>query len=177
MEKYFLESEKLYFKKLEEEDVTSEYKYWMNDPEINIFMETRFFPHSTNDIKNFVNDISKDKNSVIFGIFDKKSSRHIGNIKIGPINWIHRKSDISLFIGDKNFLYKGYANESIKLIVYYGFNILNLHKLSAGIYDDNIGSKKAFEKNGFEIEGVKKEECFINNKWTDVIVLGKINDN
>lgn len=177
MNKYFLENNEIYFKKLDEVELSNEYLEWMNDPLVNKYMETRFFPHSSKDIEKYVNSISEDQNSVSFAIYDKKLNKHIGNIKLGPINWIHRNADISLFIGDNNYWGKGYASKSIELITTYGFDVLNLHKLNAGAYIDNIGSKKAFEKNGYIVEGIKKENCYINKKWTDIFLLGKINDN
>lgn len=177
MSSNFLESELIFLKKLDYLDITDAYICWMNDAEVNKFMETRFFPHSRKDIENFIDNISNSNDSLIFGIFDKSTSKHIGNIKLGLINWVHRKANVSLFIGDKDYWGKGYASEAIKSINNYAFDILNLHKLEAGAYVDNIASIKAFEKNGFHIEGQKKQDCFIDNYWSDVILLGKINNN
>ena len=42
---------------------------------------------------------------------------HIGNIKLGPINKYHKYSYISYFIGNKNFLGKGYGKMMIKEIL------------------------------------------------------------
>lgn len=177
MNHYFLENDLMFLKKLELSDIGDEYIQWLNDPEINNFMETRFSPHSYDDVVSYVKSVSIDNSSVLFGIYDKTKSFHIGNIKIGPINWIHRKASISLFIGNKDYWGKGYAAQVIGLIENYAFSVLNLRKLDAGIYSENIASKKAFEKNGFLVEGILKEDCFINNKWTDVFLMGKINDN
>ena len=44
----------------------------------------------------------------------KTTDKHIGNIKLGPINWIHRYGDISLLIGDKDYWGKGIATEAIR---------------------------------------------------------------
>lgn len=177
MSQYFLENKMIYLKKLDSSNVTNEYISWMNNPTVNYYMETRFFPHSKKDIENFIDKIANDDRSILLGIFDKTSSKHIGNVKLGPINWIHRKATISLFIGNKDYLRKGYSTNVIKLIVDYAMNILNLHKIDAGVYAENIASKKAFENNGFVIEGIKKEDCYIDNRWIDVIIMGKINDN
>jgi RimJ/RimL family protein N-acetyltransferase len=112
----------------------------------------------------------------LFGIFDKESDQHIGNIKLGPINWFHRYAEIGLIIGNKDFWGKGVATDSITLISLYAFNTLNLHKVTAGCYASNIGSKKAFLKAGFDVDGVRKSHCFSQGKWEDLILLGKINE-
>ena len=79
--------------------------------------------------------------------------RHIGNIKLGPIHWLHRRADLSLFIGERKYWGQGYASEAIALVRDWAFRELDLQKLNAGIYSGNHGSRRAFEKCGFELEG------------------------
>ena len=69
----------------------------------------------------------------------------------------------------------GYASEAISLLTDFAFDTLNLHKLTAGCYEQNMGSLKTFQKAGFEIEGVRKQHCFSNGNYADAILLGKIN--
>ena len=102
----------------------------------------------------------------------KKKGQHIGNIKLGPINWIHRFGDISLLIGEKDCWVKGYASEAIALITSFAFNVLNLHKLRAGCYSNNLGSARAFEKVGYIREGLLKKQWLQNGEFQDEILLG-----
>ena len=88
--------------------------------------------------------------------------RHIGNIKLGPIHWLHRRADLSLFIGERKYWGQGYASEAIALVRDWAFRELDLQKLNAGIYSGNHGSRRAFEKCGFELEGTLRQrggEC------------------
>jgi len=57
----------------------------------------------------------------------------------------------------------------------YAFKRLNLHKVTAGVVAIHDASIKAFQKAGFEIEGVRKKHCFFNGKYVDAILLGQIN--
>jgi len=56
----------------------------------------------------------------------------------------------------------------------YAFNVLKMHKVIAGAVKENIGSSKLFEKSGFQLEGVKKEEFKFKNRFLDVLYYGKI---
>ena len=58
----------------------------------------------------------------------------------------------------------------------FSFKHLNLHKLEAGILEDNVASVKAFAKSGFKQEGVLKENRFSEGKYVDVIRMGIVND-
>ena len=109
---------------------------------------------------------------IFLAICLKKDDMHIGNIKLGPINWVHRFADISLLIGDKNYWGKGIATEAIRLISNFAFKVINLRKVKAGCYASNIGSAKAFEKAGFKREGLIAGLWIIDSKPIDEILLG-----
>jgi RimJ/RimL family protein N-acetyltransferase len=175
-EESMLKGKQVYLRELEFSDINNNYLNWMNSKIVNQYMETRFKKQTIDTIQQFVKNIKNDITSEIFAICDLKTKKHIGNIKLGPINSIHKKADISFFIGEVNYWGKGYITEAIKLIVNYGFDIKKLHKITAGAYEDNIGSIFALEKNNFKIECIKKEEILFNNKWSNLVLLGKIND-
>ena len=125
-----LYSERLSFKILTKQDVSDQYIGWLNNPEINRYLETRFNQQNKENCEIFVTTILNDPASYLFGIFDKKTCSHIGNIKLGFINRHHNTAQLSLFIGEKECWGKGYATEAIKCITQWGFNILGL-KISA----------------------------------------------
>ena len=171
----YSEGKIIYLREVRESDVNDEYYSWLNDPEINQFLETRFFPRSKNDILSYVRKMDGNPDEIFFAICIKENDKHIGNIKLGPINWIHRKGDISLVIGNKDYWGRGIAAEAIGLVIDFAFKVLNLHKLCAGYYESNIGSAKAFAKCGFIEEGRYRQEYFLNGDFTDVIRTGLIN--
>jgi len=170
-----IEGENLYLRELTLLDVNETYLRWMNDPEVIRYLECRFYRQSLESLKTYVIDESKNPDSVFLAISLKKNDSHIGNIKIGNIYWNHRLGDVGIVIGNKNAWGKGFASEAIKLIKEHAFFHLNLHKLTAGCYVDNVGSKKAFMKNGFEVEGVWKKHCSFEGDYADVFLLGILN--
>ena len=118
-------------KKLDsDKDITKKYQKWMNDFEVHKYTEQKYQKHSIADIKNFVKEKNKSKNEFLFGIFLKKNglNTHIGNIKLGPINYIHKNAEISYFIGEKEMWGKGYTTLAIKEII-------------------NVAKKKGYKKN------------------------------
>ncbi len=146
-------SERLLFKTLSNEDVSERYLGWLNDPNVNRFLETRFTPQTKETCEKFVSDVENDPASYLFGVFDKVTLEHIGNIKLGFINTHHQSGQLSLFIGEKSCWGKGYATESIRCITKWGFEVLELERIEAGCYDTNIGSLRAFLKVGYSVEG------------------------
>ncbi len=189
---HFLESERIYLKGIELSDLSDRYVAWMNDPDISQFMETWHYPHTKDNIRKYIEAHTDNRDEPFFGIMFKstgkslnitgeyteyiKSGVHIGNCKLGPINWIHRYADVSLFIGEKDLRGKGYGTEAINLLTDYAFNRLNLHKLRAGIYSKNGASAQAFRKAGFQFEAELRNHVFYAGEYISIYIMGIINE-
>lgn len=174
LESHFIEGERLLLREVRPDDVGERYYYWMNNSEITRYLETRFFPNTVEGLREYVTSKLEDRYCIFLAIILKENNCHIGNIKLGPIDWIHRTAEIGLMIGERECWGRGFATEAIKMVRDYGFNVLNLRKLTAGCYDANQGSLKAFQKVGFEIEGVRKQQVFCEGHYMDLLLLGLI---
>tara|TARA_B100000989_G_scaffold266683_1_gene220336 strand:+ start:335 stop:850 length:516 start_codon:yes stop_codon:yes gene_type:complete len=165
-------SDKLKIKELKTSDVSKKYVSWLNNKNINKYIEARFTKHTIKSQKKYILALNKSKNDIIFGIFTKQNI-HIGNVKIGPINFIHKFTEISYLIGDKKYQRKGYSFEAISLIENYIFNKLKIKKITAGVYSNNFASIKLLKKLGFKKEGVKISQCIFNRRRIDVFSFYK----
>ena len=167
-----LQSSRLLLRALEPSDLNATYLSWLSDPEVNRYLETRFLPQSLEALQAYWQDHRDDPSSPWFAICLASEGSHIGNIKLGPIQWLHRRADLSLFIGERGCWGQGYASEAISLVRDWAFSELDLQKLNAGIYAGNIGSRRAFEKCGFDLEGTLRQEVVSAGQRLDVWRLG-----
>lgn len=155
-------------------DAKPHYVDWLNDKEINQYLENRFSFHTVKTLKDYLKKRITEPNVIFLAIIRKDTSAHIGNIKLGPIDEHHKLGEIGIIIGDKNSWGQGFATEAIVLLSRHSFKTLKLHKLTAGAYAENIGSIKAFLKAGFFEEGKRKEHFYSNGHYTDAVLLAKI---
>ena len=167
-----LESERLLLRPVALADVNETYRSWMNDPAVMQYTESRFQTHSLEQIRQYVLSVQADESSCFFAIIEKKTGKHIGNIKIGHIHPVHRHADVGIILGDKTCWGKGYAAESLRLVAGYARQSLQLHKLMAGIYANNIGSIQAFLKAGFVAEGRFACHWFCDGEYVDGLQMG-----
>jgi [ribosomal protein S5]-alanine N-acetyltransferase len=167
---------RLVLRRLESADVTAEYQRWMNDPEINQFLESRFVPITMESLHEYVARFRDDPANVLLAIRERDGDRHVGNIKIGPIDRHHDVAEVGLVIGAKDCWGRGYATEAIGLASRYAFQQLGLRRLTAGAYSTNIGSIRAFEKAGYSREGVGRRHYRSAGGYADRVLLGLLAD-
>lgn len=98
----------------------------------------------------------------------------IGKAKISNIVYGVFKSGILGYSIDKEFEGKGYMKESIRLVLDYAKEYLDLHRLEASVLTTNDRSRGVLLRCGFEEIGVNKKYLFINGKWSDHITFYKI---
>lgn len=170
-----LEGTTVYLRKIVLFDVNATYVHWMNDPEVTKFLEVRHARRSMKDLREYVAGIIERKEDAFFAICINETGRHIGNIKLGPINKEHRFAHIGFLIGDRESWGKGIATEAVNLVTRYAFETLKLHKVLAGCYENNLASLRIFKKTGFKKEGVQSSQWLCNGKYVDGILLAKIN--
>ncbi len=167
-----LEGSSLYLRGLDHVDASKAYSDWLNNPQVNRYLETRHEKQSIQSIKNFITDKNKSKNEYLFGIFLKLHNKHIGNIKLGPIRKQHKLAEISLFIGETSEWGKGYATEAINIITNHAFNDMKMNKLVASMYAEIKISTRAFISAGWKEEAILKDHYLFNGKPMDLIIVG-----
>ena len=155
------------------EDVGQDYINWINDYEVIKYTELRFTKSTRNDIKKFVLDNWVSDHNILFGIFFKNC--HVGNIKLGPINWEHLRSEVSYIIGKKNIWGKGIGSKAVNSLVEFAFSVLGLQKINAGYYEINIGSQKVLERAGFQKEGVRFSNVIVDGQRVNSVEVGRTN--
>jgi RimJ/RimL family protein N-acetyltransferase len=124
------------------------------------------------DLEKFYQSVTGTPSQIILAIVDKASNQHIGNIKLGPINWVHRRSPLGILIGDKEFWGKGAGSEAMRLMVEYGFRRLNLHRINLAVFAENEAAVRVYEKVGFKVEGRFRDDMFQDGRYKDRLWMG-----
>jgi len=162
----------VYLRLLEMSDCGERYLTWLRDPEVNRFLETRWVEQTDATIKDFVTEMRRGPDNYLFGIVHLETERHIGNIKVGAVNHIHKHCEVGYFIGDREMWGKGIATEAIRLATQFAFERLDLHRAQAVVDVDNPASAKALERVGYTREGTMREKLFMDGRWNDQFLYG-----
>lgn len=167
-----LKGQKVNLRSLTVADCEGPYLKWLNDPEINRYLESRLSEQTPESTRRFVQHMRQSQDNYFFAIVLKEDGRHVGNIKIGPIHPHYKNAFVGYMIGDKSCWGQGLATEAIRLATRFCFDELCLHKVSAGVIAPNAGSIRALEKCGFRLEGTFRDEVLIDGKYEDTLRYG-----
>lgn len=166
-----LQGNLVYLKKLDKEHVE---EYWQGidqcSIEATVFTGTRqVFGRS--EIEGYLDDISSDRSRVDFAMFSKESNHMIGEVAINDIDLNNSSANIRIAINKKDDFGKGYGSEAMALAMNYGFGMLNLHRIELEVLSFNVRAIHTYEKLGFKQEGVKRDGCFFNHRYYNLISM------
>jgi RimJ/RimL family protein N-acetyltransferase len=143
---------------------------WINNPKVRHYSRNPW-PRSLEDVKKWFEPPSTEngvREHIVFTIYHKKDKKPIGTIGLGHINWLNRNANLFAYIGYPEYWGQGIVGEAAELVIQYGFEELNLHRINSGVFDPNKRSLRAAEKLGFVKEGISKEEMYVDGKYSDV---------
>ncbi|SEM08249.1 Protein N-acetyltransferase, RimJ/RimL family [Aquimarina amphilecti] len=122
-------------------------------------------PYSENDAETFINFTQEQNPQQSFAIEFK--NQLCGVISLIIQNDVYRKNaEIGYWIGQP-YWGNGIATKAVKLITLYGFKELDLTRIYAGVFENNIASMRILEKNGYTKEAVFQKAIIKNGKTLD----------
>ncbi len=154
---------------LEDKNVVFEYR---RDKETNKYQE--WIPETIDDVEVFIGKTVKQINEpdtwFQLVIIEKESKNIVGDIGIHFIGDENSQAEIGCTL-NKRFQNKGYATESLEIVIDYLFSDLNKHRIIASIDPDNENSIRLVERLGFKKEAHFVQSLYINDEWVDDVVF------
>ena len=169
MDTAFLEGDGINLRELRETDLEGNWYKWFNDSVVTRYQNKKIFPNAIESQKKYYSYLQSSDSDVVMAIVDVETNKHLGNVGLHKIDWVHRSAELGIVIGEKEFYGKKYGKQAWKLITEYGFNILNLHRIYALIMEENIASIKCAEAAGFVCEGKIRDYFYKNGVYEKVL--------
>ncbi|MCK4649500.1 GNAT family N-acetyltransferase [bacterium] len=165
-----LVGEKCYLSPCRLEDA-EKWTEWFNDLEVTIPLgDEAYTPLSLDKQKEMISDIMKEQ-SHIFNIIELENDTLIGRCLLFGIDHVNRNAMLGIVIGEKEYWDKGYGQEATKLLLDYGFNLLNLNSIMLGTFSFNKRALICYKKVGFKEIGRRREARIIGGKKFDIVLM------
>lgn len=166
-----LESERLIYREINSEDVEEIFKIY-SDPEVAKY--DWFTPINTkDDALSIINCYKKEfenEEEITWGVARKNDNKIIGYCNLGSFNDDSIRSEIGYGFNREEWN-KGYATETIKALVKFGFEVMNFNRIEATVTLGNDASIKALKKANFVQEGIFRERTIMKGEFVDDVIL------
>lgn len=161
----FLVGSRIELAPLGESDISRDYLAWLNDAEVLRYRTQKAFPTTMRGLKHWVHELP-NCGDLVLAIRLRRGGRHIGNIALNAIQWIHGSAELAIMIGARDVWGRGFASEAIDLVAHHGFEHMGLHRIWSE--STNPAFNRAVARLGWRKEGHKREAYFLEGKHVDV---------
>jgi RimJ/RimL family protein N-acetyltransferase len=161
-----IKGQKTYLRAVEENDLKTLLE-WRNKPHLRKYFREYRELSWDQQIWWYENIVLKDDKVRMFSVVDDDDTL-LGACGLCYINWVDRNADFSIYLGHNDiYIDDELAIDAAKILIKYGFEELNLHRLWAEIYDFDEPKKEMFKTLGFELDGRHRETHWTDGKWCD----------
>ena len=146
---------------------------WLNDPEVRHYL-TIYGPLSqTQEMKWFEEILTHPvaEQPLMIETLVDGTWKPLGDIGFLNLDQHSCNAELGLFIGEKDFWDKGIGTKAISLMLDYGFNALNFHRIYLRVFEPNKRGIHCYEKVGFRHEGSMREAHFLDGEYVDVLFM------
>lgn len=167
-----LTGERIYLSPMNVDDAET-YARWLSDPAVTDGLG------STAKLIGSVGErkwIESNQSDYQLAIIRKEDDKLLGNCGINEYNPMRRTAEVGLFIGDAENRGKGYGTETLKLLVKFCFDQLNLVNVMLKVFSFNEQAIACYEKVGFKKIGVRRKAYFINGEYCDEVYMDILKD-
>ncbi len=170
-----LVGEKCYLSPCAPEDA-EKWAAWDNDPEVALPLGDEAFTLSSLETEQEnIARIQKNQDP-IFTILDLATGEVIGRGSLFFINRVDRCCELGIVIGEKSYWNRGYGQDATRLLLEYGFNLLNLNSILLGVFSFNERAIACYQKIGFREVGRWRQARIIAGKCYDLVFMDMLAD-
>jgi RimJ/RimL family protein N-acetyltransferase len=98
--------------------------------------------------------------------------RHVGNVILDQIDLYLNTARVSVYVGMPEQRASGIGRTAVYLAAQRGFGEMGLNKIWATIHVNNIASIRMFNSLGFRVEGILRDEFWLEEQRVDVFYMG-----
>jgi RimJ/RimL family protein N-acetyltransferase len=127
------------------------------------------YPYSEQDARAFI-CANQESGEARFAVALAGQERLIGGIGL-RLQTAHARAELGYWLGVP-YWGRGYATEAARAVVEYGFDTLELHRIHASVFRENLQSAKVLRKIGMRHEGCFRQHVRKWNRFVDLELYG-----
>jgi [ribosomal protein S5]-alanine N-acetyltransferase len=157
--------------------ITDEYLSWLKTDAVNKYLLKPNKEIQRADALTYCKELIESKNNLFFAINILPDNKHIGNVRLGPIDHISKVCKYSMMIGNTDYHGKGLGTKIVSACISFVFDKMKMRKFYLDVISGNIAAIRTYEKNGLIEEGLLKKHIFLGGLYHDLKIMSISNGN
>lgn len=163
-----LETKRLILRRMLPDDAQNLFEYASN-PEIPKYLSWEAHKSIDDSLRYLKLMLQRYENAEVseWGIIFKENNKFIGTA--GFLGWITSSNRAEIaFALSQEYWNRGIMTEVIKEIITFGFEKMELNRIEARCFTENIASERVMIKSGMSFEGVLREQMLAKSRYNDL---------
>ncbi|KPN96027.1 aminoglycoside adenylyltransferase [Lysinibacillus sp. ZYM-1] len=169
-----VKGQKVYLREIADNDIDSIARCFQNE-EI-MYMTGNRNLLTKEQIKEAIHRFREDSARYDFAICLVHNDQVIGDLAIMEVDLENKKAMFRIALHGIEDCGRGLGSEAVQLAQKFTFEELCLNRLELQVYSHNIRGIKSYEKVGFKKEGVLRQALFMNNTFSDEIIMSILSE-
>jgi diamine N-acetyltransferase len=157
-------------------DLAAEYARWMNQLEVRRGLDHLGIATPQSQEKwvedNLERGAKREPEAVEFTVYARTDSTPVGTAGLFGIVHAHRRAEFGIALGERRG--QGLGTEATRLVLDFGFNVLQLRNVLLETLEWNVAGLAAYEHAGFRRIGVRRGAAMSRGRPTDVVIMDAI---
>lgn len=111
-----------------------------------------------------------------FGWIVEVDGRCLGAAHLHGLDRHNRRARYAVALFDPATWNQGVGTEVTRLVLWFAFESLHLHRVDLRVLEYNHGAIRAYEKAGFHREGLERETVLVGETWYGDVIMGMLED-
>jgi RimJ/RimL family protein N-acetyltransferase len=157
---------------LEERDLAHLERWW-NEPEWQAFQQLTVRPRPDGPTQELFRSWSANDGAaaVGFSVESIGSGEFVGHVTLWGVALPARTATLGIIVGPAH-MDRGFGTDAVRTIARYGFRSMGVHRIELTVAAFNPRGRRAYEKVGFQVEGVRREAAFLDGAFVDEVRMG-----
>lgn len=125
--------------------------------------------HTLDEVLCHCERIESAADRVDYGIL--AGGRLIGEVVLNNIDPVNESADFRIAIWQPDDRDKGYGSQACRLMIHHGFEAIGLNRIALEVYAFNPRARHVYEKQGFVLEGTRRQALLWKGEWIDAIAM------
>lgn len=136
-------------KPLRPHHATLKYLAWLKDPVAERHIAAARRTRNLQKLREYIRQFACRKDCLFLRILDKRTGRHLGNLKYCPIDRVGGSAVMGILIGEPSWRGRGVAQEVIVASASWLRSHMGIQKVYLGVAEENLPAMRAYRKAGF----------------------------